>query len=80
MADITIDAMGLRCPIPIVRISRELKKIDSGQTVEVKCDDPAFAEDVKAFCRITRNKLENLHTHESMFTAVISKPVSEPEL
>ena len=73
MADKMIDAKGLRCPMPIVKISREMKKITAGQTLEVRSDDPAFGEDVKAFCEITKSKLDDLYVRGDVYVAVITK-------
>ena len=71
MTDKLVDVKGLKCPMPIVRISRELKKLNSDQTLEITSDDPAFGEDVKAFCRVSGNKLESLNNQEGIFIAVI---------
>ena len=46
---ITIDARGLRCPLPVLR----LRKLAEGRTgrVELLTDDPAAEADVPAFAR-----------------------------
>ena len=49
MADVNIDCKGLNCPVPIVRISQAIKKMEAGQTLEVTADDPAFSADVAAW-------------------------------
>jgi len=73
MADSQIDAIGLQCPMPIARISADIKKLESGQTVEVKADDPAFEEDVRAFCRVSGNNLEQIEEIDGIYTAIIKK-------
>jgi tRNA 2-thiouridine synthesizing protein A len=51
MSDVQLDCRGLNCPVPIVRISQAVKKMDAGQTIEVTADDPAFSADVEAWVR-----------------------------
>jgi TusA-related sulfurtransferase len=73
MADAVIDAKGLKCPMPIVHIAREIKILESGQTVEITSDDPAFCADVEAFCRVSGNTLEDLCTIDGVYYAVVCK-------
>ncbi len=51
MADVTLDCSGLNCPIPIVKTSKAIKKLDSGQTIEVLATDPAFEADINAWAK-----------------------------
>ena len=39
MADITVDARGLQCPMPIIKLSQAMKQAASGQTVELVSTD-----------------------------------------
>ena len=38
----TVDARGLSCPMPIVRLAREMKQAQRGEQVMVISDDEAF--------------------------------------
>src|SRR3954453_3683954 len=51
MTDVKLDCRGLNCPVPIVRISQAIKKMEGSQTLEVEADDPAFGADVDAWVR-----------------------------
>ncbi|MFZ1679748.1 MAG: sulfurtransferase TusA family protein [Rhizobiaceae bacterium] len=57
MADVTVDAKGLNCPLPILRAKKALKDLKSGGTLEVLATDPGSAADFEAFCRTTGNQL-----------------------
>lgn len=46
-AIVTIDARGLRCPWPVLRLARALR--DGATAVELLSDDPAAAGEVAAF-------------------------------
>ena len=70
----TFDAVGLFCPIPIVKLKLELEQVNSSQIVEVLADDPGFEEDVIIWCNITGNNLLSLtKNQEDIFTAYVRK-------
>ena len=58
MADQTLDATGLKCPMPVLRARRALKAMETGTLLELLADDPAAASDVSAFCEMTGDTLE----------------------
>lgn len=41
----------LKCPMPIVKLSKAMKSMPSGQTVVVEASDPAFKSDIEAWVR-----------------------------
>jgi tRNA 2-thiouridine synthesizing protein A len=49
-ADLTIDAIGLLCPLPVLRLRKRLKLLQPGQIACLLADDPAAAIDVPHFC------------------------------
>ena len=57
MADVTVDAKGLNCPLPILRAKKALKDVPAGGILEVLATDPGSAADFEAFCRTTGNTL-----------------------
>ncbi len=70
----TFDAVGLFCPIPIVKLKLELEQVNSSQIVEVLADDPGFEEDVINWCQDTNNNLISLtKNQEDIFTAYVRK-------
>ena len=57
MADKTLDAKGLNCPLPILKARKALKEVPAGGTLEVLATDPGSVADFQAFCRQTGNEL-----------------------
>jgi len=57
MADHTLDAKGLNCPLPILKARKALKEVPSGGTLEILATDPGSVADFEAFCRQTGNEL-----------------------
>jgi len=57
MADQTLDASGLNCPLPILKTKKALNKLDAGTILEVISTDAGSVKDLEAFCNQTGNKL-----------------------
>mgnify|MGYP001824016433 FL=1 len=57
MADHTLDAKGLNCPLPILKAKKAMKEVPVGGTLEVLATDPGAVADFQAFCRTTGNEL-----------------------
>ena len=73
MAKIELDAKKLKCPMPIIKISKAMKDMNEGDKLEVYATDPVFVPDVKAWCRKTGNELISIEEGESFAKAIIRK-------
>ncbi len=49
-SDIVIDARGLNCPLPVLRLRKRLQELAPGARVALLTSDPAALRDVPAFC------------------------------
>jgi tRNA 2-thiouridine synthesizing protein A len=47
---LTIDALGRKCPIPIIMLAERIREVPVGRVVAVLADDPAARTDVPAWC------------------------------
>jgi tRNA 2-thiouridine synthesizing protein A len=47
-----VDARGLACPVPVIRLAQHARDAAPGTVVEVWATDPAAAADVPAWCRM----------------------------
>lgn len=47
-----IDARGLRCPAPVIRLARRARSLPAGSVLQVLADDPAAQFDIPAWCRM----------------------------
>ena len=50
MAEITLDARGLRCPLPVLRAQKALRKLAAGEVLCLLATDPGAVRDVEALC------------------------------
>lgn len=46
----TLDAVGLLCPLPVLKARKRLQALSSGDMLIVTADDPAAVIDVPHFC------------------------------
>ncbi|MEG1336354.1 MAG: FAD-dependent oxidoreductase [Clostridiales bacterium] len=74
---IKLDACGLQCPGPIVKVSGALADAHVGDVVEVSTTDPAFACDIEGFCRRTGNSFLGMESAKGISVAKIKK--GEPQ-
>lgn len=70
---LNIDATGLQCPGPILKLAEGIKQIDVGDRLIVKASDPGFSSDVVVWCERTGHRLENLSSDQGLSIASIIK-------
>ena len=73
MADATLDAQGLNCPLPILKTKKAIKDLETGQTLEVLSTDPGSVADFASFCKTTGNELLESGEDAGVFRFVIKK-------
>jgi len=73
MADHTLDAKGLNCPLPILKARKALKDVAAGETLEILSTDPGSVADFQAFCRQTGNELLESTNDDTVFRFLIKR-------
>lgn len=73
MADETLNAEGLNCPLPILRAKKALKKMSAGQVLEVRATDPGSVADFAAFCNQTGDELLSSTTEGDVYKFEIKR-------
>ena len=58
---VTIDALGRKCPIPIIMLAEQIRDVPVGSVIAVLADDPAAYTDIPAWC--------GLKSHDCVFRA-----------
>jgi cysteine desulfurase len=51
-ADLVIDALGRRCPIPVIELAKRIAEVPAGGVVAVLADDAAARVDIPAWCEM----------------------------
>ncbi len=57
VADVSLDCTGMVCPMPILKLSKAITRIQPGQVIELIATDSGSRDDVPAFCQRTNNTL-----------------------
>ena len=73
MADKSLDTLGLKCPMPVLKTKKELKTMESGQTLEVISDDAGALTDIPAMVTKTGNEILEKKNDNGKITIVIKK-------
>lgn len=71
--DHVLDAIGLRCPEPVMMVRMNIRKIALGETLLIKCDDPSTARDIPSFCRFMEHDLIAQQVEQIPYLYVIKK-------
>lgn len=72
-----VDACGLQCPGPIMKLRKAIEDITPGQRLVVRATDPSFASDVEAWCHSTGHVLVSLERKAGIVEAVIERTERE---
>ena len=46
-----VEALGVLCPLPVIRLAKVVEACASGERVDLLADDPAARWDVEAWCQ-----------------------------
>ncbi len=71
MATYKIDALGLKCPQPILEVAVKARELKPGDVLEVLSDCHSFPKDVKAWCEKTKRVLLFVNDEGGKFRAQI---------
>jgi len=50
MRSVTIDTRGLSCPLPVLKVRKAMRSIESGTAVQILATDPLADQDLRAYC------------------------------
>lgn len=53
---LVLDCLGLRCPIPLLRLAVAVAEVPPGTTIEVLSDDEGAKVDIPVWCRMKRHE------------------------
>lgn len=70
---VKIDACGLSCPGPIMKVKQAIDSIADGERIEITSTDAGFARDAQAWCNTTGNILISNVEEKGRYTVVIEK-------
>jgi tRNA 2-thiouridine synthesizing protein A len=72
-ADFEVDARGLWCPLPVLRLAKAFAGKPAGSVARLRATDPAVVEDVAVFCRGGGHALVESRRDSDVFSFRIRK-------
>lgn len=63
-----LNCLGMKCPLPIIAIGKEISSINAGESIRLLSDDPASELDLQAWARMTGNQVEVKSPNEFLVT------------
>ena len=73
MADYKLDALGLKCPMPVLKTKKMIKQMKSGETLELIADDMGAKSDIPALLNKNDCTLVELKEEGGKLTFLIKK-------
>lgn len=70
-----LNALGKRCPEPVMLIRGIVRKMADGETLYIQADDPSTTRDIPSFCRFMDHTLVKQQTKDKPFQYLIRKGV-----
>lgn len=71
---VRLDATGLACPGPILRVKEAALKLQPGQILEISASDSGFLNDLPAFCKANGYECLNVGKEKGIVTGRIRNP------
>ncbi|UBO73983.1 sulfurtransferase TusA [Aeromonas rivuli] len=72
-ANYELDAIGLRCPEPVMMVRKRVRTMAQGETLLVSADDPSTTRDIPSFCRFMDHTLIASETEQLPYRYLIRK-------
>ena len=72
---VQVDACGIQCPGPILKLKKYMETLQPGQRLEVRATDAGFPRDAEAWCRTTGNLFIEKSSQGGIYYAIIEKAV-----
>lgn len=72
-----IDATGLKCPMPLLKMKQALNKVRDGETLLIKVTDPASERDFKSYIQMTAHRLEMEIENDQFFYWITKQSVQK---
>ena len=69
----TLDCRGLLCPMPVVRLGREMKSLPPGQLLKLLATDRGACTDIPAWAEDTGNELVESREEDGVLVFLLRK-------
>ena len=71
--DLEIDVVGLRCPLPVLKLKKRIEPLQPGSVVKLLTSDPTTVKDVPAYCELAGHLILSIAHNSSPYEFIIRK-------
>ena len=68
-----LNAIGLRCPEPVMMVRKQVRSMQVGETLLITADDPSTGRDIPSFCQFMDHALLASQIAELPYQFLIKK-------
>lgn len=69
----TLDCRGLTCPMPVIKLSRAIRTIETGAVLEMLATDPGSVPDLEAFQKQTGHTVIERSQADGVFRFLVKR-------
>ena len=73
MKVIKVDACGIQCPGPILKMKQAMDELSAGEHLEIRATDAGFLRDAEAWCRSTGNRFVGKRSEGGIHVVEVEK-------
>ena len=71
MIRVVLDARGLLCPLPVIRVQDRVRELEPGTLLRALGTDPGILNDIPAWCRINGHRVLETLSEGDEYTVVL---------
>ena len=71
--DMELDLKGLKCPMPMVKVSQSIASVAVGGVIKATATDPACEADIPAWARLTGNEVLSIEKDGESITLYVKR-------
>ena len=76
---IKVNACGVQCPGPILKLKKGMETLQPGQCLEISATDAGFPRDAEAWCRTTGNRFLAKSEENGVYRVRVAKEETAPQ-
>jgi len=77
-ADLTIDTLGLSCPLPVIKMEAALRRLAPGSKLVIRADDPLAAVDIPHFAKAGGHECRRLPGPKEICVFLVTRGENRP--
>jgi tRNA 2-thiouridine synthesizing protein A len=66
-----LDVKNMLCPIPVIRLSEMVNKLNTGDIIHMAATDKGVLQDIPAWCKVHGNKVVKIEENKSDINIIV---------